>query len=1110
MATADFVETLRALQNNDNAIRSAAEKRFSDARAQQPAPTVAALFQVLAEQQVEEPVREQAAVLLRQCLGQLREEGSTWSKLGEAAQTECRAKLLQLLVVEPLAKVRRKVADIVQSLGNQLIDIDDSTRPQNIQAWPELMPALMQVVLDGTKDAGLRADALWAVKELLASIWPVMLGNSAQTLQVLQTCLADASPVVQGNAASMLCELIDSLETRADRAVFTPLIPGLCTALERVAGGGDAKLTNSLLQSMEGTANSVDFLKDSMAGQLMPLLRTIAKSHAEEDTRRLALEVLISFGEGKPKAMSKVAGYIELTLDISVGFLMELNEDLQAWAEEEDDEAEDEDNFTNGKEVVDRLCRCMHKVDMFPQVLATLRPVLASFIQSSDWKQLVAGITVISQIAEYVDDEPTVGQMAAGVQAQLRASNVRVRHAAWGALAQLAEDHEEFVAGEVLSQQLLPEFLQGIDDPCRRVAARCMEAFQLYGQAVERELLEPFVQPMMEKLGQKLQTSQLSVQRQSITFIAVLAGQMEDGFAPYYGPLMPVLKQLVQAVLHNPEERTLLGKAFECVSLLAKAVGPAGFRADAEGIMQAMTQAAQVPNLPSNDPVKEYMMQASQRICWTMKADFLPFVPHILPGVLEKFTLAPKELNAETRDGVDNDEEVNVTLVQGQDGKVKLMVMSTSEIEDLQNALECVHTFVEELGKLYAPFVAQTAQALLPVFEFSMAEQIRDLAFETWGELCRAARDGGQPEVLTQLVHEFLNRILPKLEADGSEDAEALKTRADGVKTCLNKAGPGILSAQQVRHIGQIAMNALAASFKRVEAEKSAAKPNAPDEEEEADGEDEEEEPALQIACCEVMGALMQHHPDIFVAEGLPLCLPLVQQLIQPSVPEVNRKLAVFLACDMLEHLETRVTGQWPQFMPQVLQDVLHRSPELRQPACYAVSLAAKNPAFAQFAAETAATLVKVITESRGRAKKKSEKPAQAAADNALSALAEVLVHHQQSVAASEAQMWAVWLQGLPCQEDDEEGKRNHGRLLQMVVAERREVVGDAGANLPQVLSIIVDVYKTDMASEETSKGIGQLVVKLGEERLKQFAGQLKEKQQKKLMRIHREALQSA
>eukprot|EP00419_Tripos_fusus_P044624 CAMPEP_0172831868 /NCGR_PEP_ID=MMETSP1075-20121228/23274_1 /TAXON_ID=2916 /ORGANISM="Ceratium fusus, Strain PA161109" /LENGTH=62 /DNA_ID=CAMNT_0013674397 /DNA_START=1 /DNA_END=185 /DNA_ORIENTATION=+ len=62
-----------------------------------------------------------------------------------------------------------------------------------------------------------------------------------------------------------------------------------------------------------------------------------------------------------------------------------------------------------------------------------------------------------------------------------------------------------------------------------------------------------------------------------------------------------------------------------------------------------------------------------------MKADFLPFVPHILPGILEKFQLAPKELNDQTRKNLDGGEgdELNMTLIQGTDGEVKVLVMST-------------------------------------------------------------------------------------------------------------------------------------------------------------------------------------------------------------------------------------------------------------------------------------------------------------------------------------------------------------------------------------------------------------------------------------------------
>merc|ERR1719162_2783124 len=126
--------------------------------------------------------------------------------------------------------------------------------------------------------------------------------------------------------------------------------------------------------------------------------------------------------------------------------------------------------------------------------------------------------------------------------------------------------------------------------------------------------------------------------------------------------------------------------------------------------------------------------------------------------------------------------------------------MSSSELEDVQNAVECVHTFVEKLGPKYMPYVLDTAKALLPVFEFSMKEEVRDTAFETWGQLCHAARDAGQAQIVVDLIQEFMNRILPKLEMP-IVDLEAAATMANGVKSCLTEAGPGHLTAQQVRHI---------------------------------------------------------------------------------------------------------------------------------------------------------------------------------------------------------------------------------------------------------------------------------------------------------------------
>merc|ERR1719277_2775370 len=186
--------------------------------------------------------------------------------------------------------------------------------------------------------------------------------------------------------------------------------------------------------------------------------------------------------------------------------------------------------------------------------------------------------------------------------------------------------------------------------------------------------------------------------------------------------------------------------------------------------------------------------------------------------------------------------------------------------------------------------------------------------------------------------------------------------------------------------------------------------------------------------------------------------MTLALKLIQAATGTDDKKLALFIICDCLEHLGARITNHWQQFIPGLLEGILHHDAELRQPACYGLSLAAKEQAFAPMVADAAGKLSQVITQSRQRSKKKSEKTAQACADNALSALVEILLNHSAVLAAASAQLWDVWLSGLPCQQDEQEGEKNHRLLVQFIQQEKPEVVGESGRNMPKLLSILVDV----------------------------------------------------
>merc|ERR1719460_1950506 len=126
---------------------------------------------------------------------------------------------------------------------------------------------------------------------------------------------------------------------------------------------------------------------------------------------------------------------------------------------------------------------------------------------------------------------------------------------------------------------------------------------------------------------------------------------------------MPVLKQIIAHAMRKEEERMLLAKSFECVSIFANSVGRATFRPHAEEIIQAMVQATQAPNLAKDDPVYEYIMAAAERFCFVLKEDFARFLPHLLPLILEKLKFQPKECSGDARD-VKGDDDVNVSIVK--------------------------------------------------------------------------------------------------------------------------------------------------------------------------------------------------------------------------------------------------------------------------------------------------------------------------------------------------------------------------------------------------------------------------------------------------------------
>ena len=153
-----------------------------------------------------------------------------------------------------------------------------------------------------------------------------------------------------------------------------------------------------------------------------------------------------------------------------------------------------------------------------------------------------------------------------------------------------------------LHDKVLPALVSVMDDVANpRVQSHAAAAVINFTENCKKEVLEPYLDGLLGKLGELLGMGKRIVQEQVITAIASVADCVGEGFAKYYPSIMPVLKHMLQTCT-SKEERTLRGKTMECISLIGIAVGRDVFIADAKEIMDQF-HATQVSHLTYAAPL---------------------------------------------------------------------------------------------------------------------------------------------------------------------------------------------------------------------------------------------------------------------------------------------------------------------------------------------------------------------------------------------------------------------------------------------------------------------------------------------------------------------------
>lgn len=1084
---------------------------YQTAKQSEPDNLIIGMMAVLGSADVPEGVRRHDCVLLRQLVTRGAEKDFVYARITDAHKQEVAAELLRQYEQEKIPAIQKKIGEVISKLADYVCDTDDPRASLGAPSgWPALLPQVFRMADTSTATSVESCEsALRLLKDCVPTLKDQIVAAKQQLGQIIQNGLA--SPQVKHKVATFLlvCEIVTETEKKA----WAPLLSTvgvLVQVLTALAQAKDENLLQECIQAFTDVATvEPDFFKAQLQQTMEPakFMATVARTREiDSGLRGLAIEWLVSFVEKRSKFLSKSApDFINLTLECCMSLMLEVDESedkLKEWIERMDDEEgeEDEDElFHTGEECIDRVAEAA----TMETIANGLFRLIAHFSQQDSWQAKHAALAAVKQTVEYVEEEH-VDEMAKLLLGHVDHPHPRVRFTALHGLGQLANDQSPHFQ-ERSHQQVMPVLTRKMDDQVDRVAAMAMSAFVSFGEELDNSLMHSYARPLMEKLVMKLQNSQhRGVREEAITSIAVIAGVMEKDFVQYYDSIMPMLKSFVMTATSKKENR-LRGKSFECMSLLGIAVGKEKFLNDAREAIGAMMNT----QVEADDVQREYIKEASERICTCLKKDFKPFLQPLLPGIFRNLRLDDLHDQAPASGGADEDEYVKVSTGDG-----KTVRVHTEKFHDMMQSVQLLHTFVTEMESGYFEAVPDTAQVLLPLLSATddasmLCDEVRGTALQVWSLLIKAARLGaqerGQPNAMAkELLQKGLEAAFHQLQT--YQDAEHLQEISSGVAECIKNVGPGVLGSDEVQKLTASVFTLLDQSLQRSaqhakEQAKEKHEASVLPQELHAGDEDEDEhdltaeEDQLRRNYEEVLGAMMKVSPEQF----LPCLSGCAERIQQWVATKENKVLGLYLVCDLLDHLKEHSQSAWPIFMPKIFESIHDEDPDARTAAAYAVNLAAPLAKFAEAAPEAFKRVAMVV--GKPKPKKRDEK-AKIAMDNAVAALLSLLKDKGQ-LCPPDVQAGDLILSKLPLRDDCDEAKKVHDKLIDMVLAQNQGILGQDNRNLGKVLAFLAEIYKQEeICTKESDEKVLRIFKSLPQNVLVGAASSFSEKQQKKIEKM--------
>ncbi|PBP19199.1 ARM repeat-containing protein [Diplocarpon rosae] len=1028
----ELAQLLDALQSSDNSVRSQGEEHLANNWVSKK-PEVLLMGLVEQIQGSSNPTtRSFAAVIFRRIASKARKlsDDSTIETFLSLEQTQgyvIRQKLLEALGSETTNPVRNKIGDAVAEIAREYSD--------NNKQWPEILGVLF--TLSMSNEVGQREIAY-----RIFSTTPGIIEKQHEdtVLSAFTKGFKDENTTVRLAAMEAFASFFRSI-TKKSQQKYYALIPEVLNILPPLKERQESEeLTRALLSLIDLAEVAPKMFKPLFHNVVAFSVSVIQDKELTDQARQNALELMATFADYAPVMVKKDPTYtsdmitqcLSLMTDIGVD-----DDDAAEWNAFDDMDPEESDlNHVAGEQCMDRLANKLGG----QTILAPTFGWLPRMMNSDAWRDRHAALMAISAISEGCRDLMVgeLNQVLELVVPALRDPHPRVRWAGCNALGQMSTDFAGTMQ-EKYHQIVVPAIVPVLDSPEPRVQAHAAAALVNFCEEAEKNILEPYLDDLLTHLFLLLQSPKRYVQEQALSTIATIADSAEAAFSKYYDTLMPLLFSVLQQE-NTKELRLLRAKAMECATLIALAVGKARLGNDAMNLVQTLA-AIQQGITDADDPQAQYLMHCWGRMCRVLGADFLPFLPSVMPPLME---LASAKADVQLLD--DDDAVENMQQEEGWELvplKGKVIGIKTSTLDDKHMAIELLVVYAQVLEAAFSPYVPEVMEKIaIPGLAFFFHDPVRVVSAKCVPQLLNSFKKqyGNPSDQLSTLWNGTVVKLLEVLSAEPAVDtlAEMYQCFYESVEVM----GKNCLTAQHMETFIDSAFSALEDYKDRV-----AARAEEREEGQQEEGEEESEDMMYAIEDDQtLLSDMNKAYHCIFKNHGvafLPAWARLhstYDQFLRSQDP-TQRQWGLCIMDDVLEFCGGESWNYKDAIIEPLVAGCRDSAPANRQAAAYGIGVAAHKggPQWSEFLAPAVELLFEVTRFPNARGDDDVY-----ATENACAAIAKVL-HFNPASLPNPQQVIVQWLDTLPIVNDEEAAPYAYMYLAQMIDQQNPAVVTQAG-----------------------------------------------------------------